>query len=733
MAGLAGALLVLACSDRVQAATPNMTMDSFSSGGQLGNWYGYDTPVFASGVHDGTSGDAGSAYFYNDISMGANVVTSFDCIGGGNPWYAPASFDASVYTEFQFDLKWDNTSTLTPQQFNYGTNWQTALFNASDSWAPQNYMQQGGWTTGVELDLIGPGNSDVYMANLVVPAAATVGWTTITVPIPTASAGAIGSVNGIMFKKWAGNNTWSINARTDTGSFWIDNIVFIGNTTPIPNPTVVGPILSTPGLNIFNASVGAGPNYYNRNDVISTTTSGLSWAGPGATYPVAYSFVMGGFPTGGAYTGNAYMLLIPNSGAEDNAPDWNESSVAYLSIQSTGVGTGQAAFQYKVNDPGSEETTVPFTSISPANPSQGTNLNSVETAQILGTYTLTFTSADNYTVTVPDGSVGSGSLPAGTGTTYFAEGVTEPVPSGDPVQGDNYNFLIYLGGQANSVNFINQAFVYDSFTVTGAAASGTGTDPSENFLTDANTSTALQHWSSSVSTTPGANLLVPSSAKYWIGWTVPATGFGLDDTASLDAPIQWNEVTTYPMIGMYGTNYQLVAAADLESPSGINQYFGLVKRSYNATTGSLLIAFPGQTFVQGTGIVGSPTAINNTLGANNEPGVWSPSGPVYVYAVDASLHLVNGVTDVISMYSNPTMGAGFDQITNDFTFNNVAGGSFGTTMAAGVATFNNSSASDMYWGSQTLFSGPGPYLTLSGVSNYMVQVVDYTLQVQAND
>ncbi len=252
---------------------------------------------------------------------------------------------------------------------------------------------------------------------------------------------------------------------------------------------------------------------------------------------------------------------------------------------------------------------------------------------------------------------------------------------------------------------MNQAVVYQSATISGVAA-GTVT---ENFVTDADTPQALQNWSTGPTSDPDAVVLVPSSAPYWVGWSTPAAGFALLDSPSLDTP-QWQPVTTYSPIPMYGTNMQLVSDTDLQSPKDTQYWVVANRRIYN-----LLIAMPGQTVtISNNGrvsITGTPTTISNgppwtplapvtlyrVTPENTTNSVSYPDGTVLVLAVDIYGKLVTDCTDAIEISCSPTD-------TNSAGDFHGAGHSAG--MTGGIAQLNSTDyGSTFSWGNNDTGGG----------------------------
>ena len=522
-------------------------------------------------------------------------------------------------------------------------------------------------------------------------------WHHLSIPIND-SDGTLSSADGLDVFMYSTTATGEMD-------FWLAN-VWLKSSAPQPPPSLTTITPAIPGLNIFNATYGLpSGTYLNRNEAVSTTTSGLSWVG--ASGNVTYSFNLVGFPNNAVSTptvggAEAYMYLIPNSAAEDNAPDWNEPTCMILSVQSTGTSTGQATLSYKVNSP----------NIEPSG-----NIVQVQSSQLLGEYQLVFTGNDAGYVQTPDGTMGSFTLNGTDGETYFTETGSEP-----------YDFLIYLGSQGNIAAAADQAVVYGSVNVTGVSG---GASVSTTFNNIAVPSDALPaNWITSgtgpITSENAAVVIVPTTARYWVTWTSPASGFVLQDTSSLSSP-NWQAVLTYTKIPLSGLGTpafftQLVDAGDLQSPTS-SQYFNLVQRTYGGAScaGSLLVAVPGQTVTISGGVysvAGTPSTISG--GAPWEVGVLTTHvtvvngvvstpqalGTIYVYALDATGHLVTSVSDGISLY---TGGADPDPDAGDFT-------GAAHTMVNGIATFPPSDG--IGWGNAGL---TGPVLQT-------IQVIDYTLQ-----
>ena len=651
-------------------ATTNLVFENFCYSIHCGvPCYPYFGPcaIYAPGTQDPTSGDCGSLYFSFPFFESTEICTGYVGYDGGTPSRHPATVDCSQYVAITLDILWDTTSGLTIDQFNTGTNWcyscPTPLFTQAE---PQDYMVQPGFyfTPGIDFELVGNGNTDIDFGNVNIPENAASGWQTMTIPIPSAIRPALTNINAITFSKLAARTGPPVSSNA-TGRFWIDNIVLIAPEEP-PPPTPTFSILANapvPGLNVWNLTEDDG--YYDRNEVVAIATNQLSFAGSSnnpypVCYPSTYSFNLAGFPTGANnyLSCEAYMFLIPNAANCDQAPDWNEANDIVFEVQSIATGS-QATVSYKTNSPYSiAANNLAF---------NGTTNSAVQSAKIYGNYSLVFTSSNAGYVQVPDGTTGSFTLPAGV-SSCFQENTS-----------GNYPFLVYWGGQANGPNALNQAVAFSGVSITGVPNGFT-----ENFVGETN----VVNVTNGETFDPAGVFIVPTTAVYWVSWPSPSPGFVLENAANMSGP--WQNTTCNPQMAGYGEVLQLVDQSDLLAPTN-TQFFRLVNRGYT----NILVALPGQSFVSGVGITGSPTSLHS--GSN--PGVWGLETAM-AYAVDANNALVTTVNgdQILLDCTSDTAG------TNDFLCLQTFSSSETTTMVNGVA--NLGLYTGFLWGYSGTLSAP---------------------------
>ena len=581
---IVGAALALACSaSRTQAqAITNLYINTFDTAtqGAIGEEWGTGTITY-----DSANGNTPGAALVSVNFSGSTDTPSvaYICYGQyANPWYVQTPLDFSQFQTLQFDILWDNTSDITIGEFNDLSTWPDTLTNSASgtnsvfySWANGGTaLAAGGFTGGIDVILCGgPGGQLApTLITMNLPTAASNGWAHVTIPINQAQA-QIDGVSGIVFHKWC-SDTWTLQTPVNA-RFWIDNVLLQGTTAPPPPPTVAVPTTAVEGLNVFASTSGLA----DRHEAMLVPNSGLSWVGTTGgppTYPVSYSFTLNSFPNIPAYSGEAYMFMVPNPAAQESAPDWNETNLVIVEIQSTATG-GQMIFQYKVNEAGGNNMqydSAPNTNAPGSWPGAGTvaltnwfeegNLTNVQSSKLLGTWTLQFSSAANGTLIAPDGTTASFTIPS-----YYVSNFQE---NGSTAAG----FNIYLGMQANTAAALNQAVVYGSFAV-----SNVGGNFSETFVGETSLNTA--NWNPNYDANSKGVLVVPPAAPYWISWTLPATGFALTDSGSLAPDAFWSSVSTFAPISMASVDQQLISTNDLTSANG--EFFRLVQRAVQPTAG----------------------------------------------------------------------------------------------------------------------------------------------------
>jgi hypothetical protein len=248
-------------------------------------------------------------------------------------------------------------------------------------------------------------------------------------------------------------------------------------------------------------------------------------------------------------------------------------------------------------------------------------LGNVQSAALLGTWTVQFTSDTNGTLLAPDGTTNNFIFPP-YNVTKFAE---------------SNGFNVYLGTVANTVTALGQAVVYSSFAISNVPSA-----VSDDFLADSSLDTTI--WNPSFSIGRGSVLIVPSNAPYWVAWTLPAAGFSLASSASLGTNTAWNNVTTYSPFPTLNASQQvlsqqLISTRDL--PPGNAAFFTLIK----PVASQLQVLLPGETNAPGTasGKVGTP--LPQTAGNPFD---------LTVNACDAAWRIATTCSDTVDITSSDT-------------------------------------------------------------------------------
>ena len=553
---MAGALLAAASCFAGQATT-----NVFSFSGSVGAWWLNSWGTQSGGTaYDATqdhTGDSGGSLHCVDDFSGGDQSVNIGWIGGqqwgGNP------YDLTGWTNISLYVKWDTSvSTIEITNFNSsGGDNQIQLYGST--------ANNGGWFT---------------LGQFYLPPAASNGWVKVNVPVdPTIPGATACYVLGI--KKYTGSG------KTGVAAFWVDDITLEGNpAAAIPNPTMKGLSKPVSGLNLFALS---GP--YNRESLESVNDQ--SWINQSG--PVSYSFTVaqGVDGSGGAAYQN-HIFLAPSPGTE-SGPDWNEANTIMLDLENTTAGGASWTFRYKTNQPNANSMMYD-TNFVPGNIGNSTPV---------GTWTLTFNSANNITMTTPSGASTNFTIPADAAALF-----TSPVQA-------------YFGCQAGNTAGIGQHSVLSEIKITGTA------NPLDDVFTGG-AGVNANNWTTNA-VDGGAVFVTPSDAAYWLAWSLPDNGFALQSISTLSGGL-WNDLTP-PRLQGNGQRLALLRNADM--PAAQQGFFRLIKRQFS----QLQVLLPGETNAPNTltGKTGTPTSVSTGSEVD-----------VTVNAVDATYHIVN-VSDTVHL------------------------------------------------------------------------------------
>jgi hypothetical protein len=468
-----------------------------------------------------------------------------------------------------------------------------------------------------------------------IPGVASNGWVHLSVPIDHTLPD-IASIPGICFNY----NSYSTGFPKTNFVFWLGNLTMHYTGLPPPPPTVALTKV-TPGLAQY---ANAKPNY-NRQDIYTYTngSSSLTWFGQAK--PVKYSWTIASFPPAAYSNFFAGLTLTPDAASTVTYadPDWSAANAVWVGIQNNADGTVTAGIAWKTNqvNGNSQFFTAPGQLV-PYN----VEANGLTVPAAVGTWTLTFTSDTDMTLTAPNGAVTNASLPAAVAALYTG----------------------YVGADLYSAPTVDanvgQHCTYSAYSITGV-----GTPVNENFaasgvLSSPFLSLVSQGYALSNQNPPN-QVFVTTADAYMFSWTLPAPGYSPVVSPTLTSPV-WNDIggSFFPN---GATDLLLVPKSSL--PSSSQGFFAMIQRQFS----QLQILLPGQTNAPGTalGYIGTPS-----------PQSISKVTPITINAVDATFHMVNGSSDTIHISTSDT-GAFLPNdaplVNGTLTISGASGFQFGTT------------------------------------------------------
>lgn len=276
---------------------------------------------------------------------------------------------------------------------------------------------------------------------------------------------------------------------TNTVSYWLDNI----KLTAPPSVNTNQPVLSiakAPPAGL--TCIASAPGDAWQRQMVRTVKSNYSW--DTATAPsntTTYAINVAALPDAAHSGFEAMMYLIPVTGMsspDDTSVDWDSANVCYFTITRHSDGTGNGNFRYKVNSPNGEtfHSWTDFTCASGP----------------LGTWALTFNNNTNVTMTAPDNTSTSFTIPADDAAAF---------------QGD---LIAYFGVRPTDSTRIGQSATFSRIKITGAVAT-----IDDNFVSSGPPSVLdSATWVRKASSPEGIFITAPD-AKYWVSWPMPDSGF----------------------------------------------------------------------------------------------------------------------------------------------------------------------------------------------------------------
>ena len=328
---------------------------------------------------------------------------------------------------------------------------------------------------------------------------------------------------------------------------YVDNVVFQQGIPPAITPPTLSIQKAPAALRIL-----AQGGQYSRTQ-IATVDTNQTWVG--GTYPVSYACTISGYSAKTAVNEFHWFWLTPafNTGALNQYSDYStDQNTLRLNITQANPGTGtngtvQAEVRWKVNQLNSNGTNIVLLVTNPT---------------MIGTWTVTFTSATTGTLTPPGGSAAPFTISDPNIATDFANPVV-------------WEFGMQPDGITGNANGNTGSYV----DITHAQTIGvnTGVPVNSDFTTGSiNTNVWL---TAQVSQSNGAGLVPinPANTPWWISWSLPDLAFGLATKADVgNHAIAWktpNYYANYPSGlaaltpgGAY--KYELIPAAGLPTVDG---------------------------------------------------------------------------------------------------------------------------------------------------------------------
>ncbi len=551
-----------------------------------GNWFGsYYQSVAWDPITDAS----------NNANSGSLLLT-LNCTGNNQyvlndgltaPTYSPLSLD--IWTNLSFDIRYDASSAI---RTNTGGGNGSLGAGSLDF----GYMRIGSR---------GPSFSQDWIRYFAVSATNGAGlpntnWNHIDVDLRQVkqnfgdlSAGLVDLIIGIDGANY-GNAS-----LVGPQMIWLDNIKLTGEI-PHPPPPTMSIEKAIPALRLFGGSGQFG------RAQLQLVDPNESWIG--GTFPVSYSFTV--LDNATSPGGLDYHIHFIQGSDGYSGADFTQANVLWLQIIS-GAGTNTACVanvSWKTNAPGT-------------NPNQTTNgaiALTITNPVLAGTWTLTFLSDTNGTLTAP------GASPA-----PFRLALSDA----DAITSLSSPMEVRFGIQ-NFGNTANGGVPHDwaKISVSGTA----GAQINEDFTKKNTTQIDTNIWDLGHSDGVGVVNQVPTNAPFWIKWSTPDAGFTLISGNSLTNIQDWNDATV-TTISQGGLRWGLIQNSSL--PTGNQDYFALIKRPFV----KLQVLLPGETNAPGTqtGKIGTP----NSVGFNANSGI----AAVTINAVDSTYHIAKVSGDMIKL------------------------------------------------------------------------------------
>ncbi|EEF60266.1 hypothetical protein [Pedosphaera parvula] len=511
--GIAG-LLLASTASMAQTATDYLnSFDDSTSTASWIRWWGNDfTPTWDGTVDRSNSATSGSMKY-------------------SIPYTGALQEQMMTFGTLQNSRAWDGGVVVDGAQYTNVT-FDIHVDPSSGTWAGSGGANYGSF----DVILMQQGWGTITLGSVTIPSSATNGWAHIVQPIDS-SIGDISKTVGIDFKQWVDGHL------PNTFTFWIDNLKLEAKQgPPPPPPSLKLTKVTTTGLQLVSSASDG-----------NTIRQGIHAVNPvswiGAPNPVSYSITITNYPSSSYPNLQTHIFLAPGNaipnGPGDSSIDWNATNVIFVQIQNHGDGTAGATFMYKTNVDGGPNN---------ADRWQGQIFGSntlavISAPTILGKWSVTFNNDTNVTITVPGGGSTNFVMPAASAA-YFA----------DPL-------YAVFGMQPNVTANIGQPVVFSNVSISGVAT------PADDSFTTAPLDTSI--WGLSAGNSAGVTV-VPLDSAYWVSWTLPDGGFGLQISGDPADSNSWSD-PGLTASAFSGRKNVLIPTSTTSSLPGTNGFFRLLK------------------------------------------------------------------------------------------------------------------------------------------------------------
>lgn len=449
-----------------------------------------------------TNDPVGAYGAFVDFEGSENLTTSIVTPGegGGSSQAWEIDFNPGSFINFQ------TTGNPYPAVGNTNIFFQAYTLSFDMQVTGSGVSSAGGLQISIFANQTGPNGYGVFGPNLLLPNTATNvftagnGYQHYSIPLSAFKNSGNVLATSTNFSIGIGYVSYPSNITNTLETFDIANLqITMATNAPPPPAPKVNMLAAKPELRIFAQASDA---VYTQEG-IGTIDPNQSWVGVATpANPVSYAITFADFDTVASYTMNVQFAPGATSG---NPYGVYQAANDFLWTITSGGGTSgfTTAVAYKTNSPAN---------VNGAETNVALPLLTTTSTSGRGTWTLTFTSDTNGTVTAPDGTSGSFVLdPAA--ALQFANPLT-----------------ILFGTTAGATGG------YGQFTDLSRIAIANVLDGNEfdDFTMDDVLNNSL--WDPGFSRDAGSVIQVSSNTpSYWINWSTPAVGFALETKASLNS------------------------------------------------------------------------------------------------------------------------------------------------------------------------------------------------------